>query len=192
MKKYTLSFFTFLFCTLQIAIGQNRTVSGVVSDSGGPLAGAFVFEKNNQSNAVTVGVDGQYSITLRGSSNILVFQMFGLLTQEVNVAGRSTVNVVMEPDVKGLEEVSVIAYGTKSRVTQTGATSQISGAEIRQNPSASLQNTLMGRLPGFISQQRSGQPGSDAATFSIRGANSFTGTVSALVIVDDIEYGQPL
>lgn len=192
MKKYTLLLFTLLFCTLQVAVGQNRTITGVVSDDYGPLAGAFVFEKNNQSNAVTVGADGRYSLTLKGTGNIIVYQMFGLLTKEVNIAGRTRVDVTLEADVKGLEEVSVIAYGTKSRVTQTGATSQISGAEIRQNPSASLQNTLMGRLPGFISQQRSGQPGNDAANFSIRGANSFTGTVSALVIVDDIEYGQPL
>jgi len=193
MKRHILILFTFLFCTAIYAQAQNRAVTGIVSDGQGPLPGAIIFEKGNESNIVTTNGQGRFQIALAPSgSNVIVVRMLGLLTQELNVAQRNSVNVVLESDTRGLEEVVVVGYGTQKRITQTGATSQITGDEIRQNPSASIQNTLMGRVPGFTSQQRSGQPGSDAAGFNIRGANSYTGTASPLIIVDDIQFSQPL
>ncbi|MCH5718964.1 TonB-dependent receptor plug domain-containing protein [Niabella hibiscisoli] len=66
--------------------------------------------------------------------------------------------------------------------------SSVSGEEIRQSPSPSLQNNLAGRITGFSSQQRSGRPGADAAAFYVRGISSYTGNNQPLIIVDDIEY----
>lgn len=192
MRKFILLIFTFFVGSIAMVYAQQRTITGVVAENSDPMPGVFIYEKGMESNATTTTVNGNFRIVLQGNSNTLVVKMLGFLQQEVNVANKTEVNVNLKADTKGLEEVIVVGYGTKNRVTQVGATSQISGAEIRQNPSASLQNTLMGRLPGFASQQTSGQPGSDASRFSIRGANSYTGQVSVLVIVDDIEFGQPL
>ncbi|MGV3503597.1 MAG: SusC/RagA family TonB-linked outer membrane protein [Adhaeribacter sp.] len=174
------------------ALAQQRIITGVVSDQHGPLPGATILEKDMPSNGVAAGVDGSFQLTLRGQSLKLVVKMIGFLAQEVSVAGKNTVNVTLAEDAKGLEEVVVVGYGTQTKVTQTGAVSQISGAEIRQNPSANIQNTLMGRLPGFTSMQRTGQPGQDAASFYIRGLSSFSGSSTPLVIVDDVEYSMPL
>ncbi|MEQ7801165.1 TonB-dependent receptor [Pedobacter sp. ASV1-7] len=187
MKKYTILVFICIVC-IATAYGQQRKITGTVVDQTGPLPGAMVIEKDVTSNGDATTNSGSFSLTLKGSTQTIIVKMVGYLTQEINMAGKSNVNVKLMQDTKGLEEVVVVGFGTKSKITNTGAISQISGAEIRQNPSASIQNTLMGRLPGFTSQQRSGQPGSDAAGFSIRGANSYLGAVTPLVIVDDVEY----
>ncbi|RKD12904.1 hypothetical protein BCY91_11040 [Pelobium manganitolerans] len=189
-------FILFVFCLLATSLlnvqAQQKTVAGTVTDSSGPLPGAIVYEKGIESNATVTAVDGGFRLALKGNSSTIIVKLLGYLQQEVDIAGKTTISINLKNDTKGLEEVVVVGYGTKKKITQTGATSQITGAEIRQNPSASLQNTLMGRLPGFASQQISGQPGSDGARFNIRGANSYTGQVNVLVIVDDIEFGQPL
>src|SRR5690606_22540987 len=86
-------------------------------------------------------------------------------------------------------EVVVIGFGTTKKLTNTGAVSSIKGAEIRNVPTPSVQNALTGRLPGFVSVQRSGQPGRDASDFYIRGVSSLNSDGNQpLIIVDDIEY----
>ena len=71
----------------------------------------------------------------------------------------------------------------------TGAVSGIQANELRRVPTSSLQNTLSGKLPGFFSQQRSGQPGKDASDFFIRGVSSLNEDGNKpLIMVDDVEY----
>ena len=83
----------------------------------------------------------------------------------------------------------MVGYGTRTKITNTGATSTISASEIRATPTPNIQNTLAGRVPGFISQQRSGQPGQSGADFFIRGVNTLnSGGQAPLIIVDDVEY----
>jgi TonB-linked SusC/RagA family outer membrane protein len=94
----------------------------------------------------------------------------------------------MAPDTKGLEEVVVVGYGSQKKATVTGAVSTISRNDITKTPSASIQNALTGKLPGFYSQQRGGQPGRDGADFFVRGVSTFTGNQSPLILVDDIEF----
>jgi TonB-dependent SusC/RagA subfamily outer membrane receptor len=115
--------------------------------------------------------------------------MIGFLTKELHVSS-GPLRIILEEDTKGLEEIVILGYGQKTqKITNTGAISAITGAEIRQSPSASLQNSLAGRLPGFFSQQRSGQPGRDGAAFQIRGISTYaSGGTSPLIIVDDIEF----
>jgi TonB-linked SusC/RagA family outer membrane protein len=164
------------------------TIKGTVKDIQGPIPGASIYEKDVPNNGVQSNIDGTFSLTLTGNSKVLVVKFIGYITQEVNVAGKSTVNITMETDAKGLEEVVVVAYGKQKKITTTGSISTISAKEIQQNPTASIQNALAGRLPGFFSQQRSGQPGADGAQFFIRGISTYEGDVQPLIIVDDIEY----
>jgi len=154
----------------------------------GTLVGVSVKEKD-VNNTVITNADGKYKITLKGNSNVLQFIYVGYVTQSVNLNGRSVVNVRLDIDNNNLEEVVVLGFGKQKKLTTTGSVSSISGEQIRQNPSASLQNTLVGRLPGYFSQQRSGRPGADGAEFFIRGVSSYnSGSNEALIIVDDIEY----
>ena len=83
----------------------------------------------------------------------------------------------------------VVAYGKAKRITMTGAVSGIQAREIRNVPTSSLQNALTGKLPGFFSQQQSGQPGKDASDFFIRGVSSLNNDGNKpLIIVDDVQY----
>ncbi|WP_315821215.1 TonB-dependent receptor plug domain-containing protein [Paraflavitalea speifideaquila] len=139
-------------------------------------------------NGTTSNEQGQFTITLRGTGTVLVIQSIGFLTKEINVAGKTTVTVELEKKGNEMEEV-VVAYSKQKKVTLTGAVSSVTGQDIRQNPSASLQNSLSGRLPGFFSQQRSGQPGLDGAAFNIRGVSTLAGgNTNPLILVDDIEF----
>lgn len=170
------------------SLAQNRSISGIITGENGPLQGVTVVEKDVQGNGVATNTDGRFLLNLKGRGQVIIVSLVGYLTQEINIAGRTTITVNLKDDVKGMEDVVVIGYGRKTKITNAGAVSSVSGAEIRKNPSSSIQNTLAGRLPGFTTQQRSGQPGADAAQFFIRGVNSYTGSNTPLVIVDDVEY----
>jgi TonB-linked SusC/RagA family outer membrane protein len=165
------------------------TIKGTVQDSNGPLPGVSVQEKGASGSGTITDSKGAFQLNLKGKSNTLVFSFISYVTQEVSVAGRSNINITLKEDSKGLNEVIVVAYGTTKKITNTGAVSSISASEIRTTPTPNIQNTLAGRVPGFISQQRSGQPGKSGADFYIRGVNSLAAeSQKPLIIVDDVEY----
>ncbi|MBS1564666.1 MAG: TonB-dependent receptor plug domain-containing protein, partial [Bacteroidetes bacterium] len=193
MKRYVLLFVLYLFSTQIYA--QSRIIKGSVStDSSRLLSNVSVFEKDVPANGTVTNDKGEFTLTLRGKG-VLVIRHVGYQPQEVAVGEkRNTVSVRLAPESKLLDDIVVIGYGTKKKITNTGAVSAISGAEIRETPTASMQNALVGRLPGYFSQQRSGQPGSDGSLGLIRGLSTITNdpdhkAASPLVIVDDLEYG---
>lgn len=184
-------------CCLLIAILAGKdmqaqtaawTISGTVTDGSLPLDNVSVYEKDITSNGAVTNEKGYFKLTLRGQSHVIVVSRVGYIKLEMKVSSRDPLSIKLQSDVKGLEDVVVLGYGQTKKVTLTGAVSSISGQEIRQSPSASLQNTLVGRLPGLFSEQRSGQPGSDAAAIQIRGVSSYTSSSTPLIIVDDIEF----
>jgi len=168
------------------ANAQKKQVTGVVSDQTGILPGVNVMEKSNPSNGTTTNHEGKF--TLNVNSNVLVLKMIGYVTREINIDGRTSITAILQEDNTTLDDVVIVGYGTQKKKNVTGAVSAISGDEIRQSPSPSLQNTLAGRITGFSSQQRTGQPGSDGATFNIRGTSSYVGDNKPLILVDDIEF----
>lgn len=167
-------------------LAQTRVISGTVSDKSGPLPGVSITEKANPGNLAISGTDGKFKITVK--SNTILLKSIGYLSEETDVRNTNSVSVLMKEDQQSLEEVVIVGYATQKKVTLTGSVSSVSGKEIRQSPSPSLQNTMAGRITGFSSQQRSGQPGRDGATFNIRGVSSYTGNNNPLILVDDIEF----
>jgi len=189
MRKIIL-FFQIIIIMLPAALyAQTKTVTGTVRDGEGILPGATVVEKGLPANGVTTDGNGKFKITMKGTSEVLIVRFIGDVTREINVAGKNTVDVIMSTNSHGLDEVSVVGFGKTTRITNTGAVSSINAAEVREIPTANVQNTLAGRLPGFFSQQSSGQPGKDASDFFIRGISSLNPAGNQpLIIVDDIEY----
>ncbi|ACU03515.1 SusC/RagA family TonB-linked outer membrane protein [Pedobacter heparinus] len=189
MKKIIQMIILLNCCLLSFIATAQTTIRGTVKDNAGGLPGVSIQEKNGKGNGTSTNETGEFRITLKGNSNILEVTAIGYLKQEVNVAGKTTVNITLKEDTKGLEEVVVIGFGTAKKITNTGAISTISAADVRTTPTPNIQNTLAGRAPGFISQQRSGQPGKTGADFYIRGVNSLSGeSQKPLIIVDDVEY----
>ena len=189
MRKIIL-LFQIIILLLPVALyAQNITVTGTVRDADGALPGTTIVEKGMPANGTVANVNGKFSLTLKGSSGTIIVRSIGYITQEISVSGGQNIDVHLVTDSHGLNEVSVIAYGKTTRITNTGAVSAISATDIREVPTANVQNALAGKLPGFFSQQSSGQPGKDASDFFIRGVSSLNAAGNQpLIIVDDIEY----
>jgi hypothetical protein len=189
MRKIIL-FFQIILTLLPAALfAQSTTITGKVRDITGVLPGVSVVEKGIPTNGVVTDVNGKFTLTLKGQSKTIIVTFIGYTAQEYKVGNSNTADIIMQTSTNGLDEVSVVAYGTKKRITNTGAVSSISASDIRTVPTANVQNALTGKLPGFFSQQGSGQPGKDASDFYIRGVSSLNPAGNQpLIIVDDIEY----
>lgn len=186
MKKYILLFFCmFVFAG---ALAQNSITGTVTSATDGePLSGVTVKVKGQSALAIT-DIDGNFKINA-GKGDRLELSYIGFVTHSHLVKGLGHLDLKMTPDNNGLDEVVVLGYGQSKRITLTGAVSAINGKELQKVPVSSVQNTLAGKLPGFFSQQRSGQPGRDASDFFIRGVSSLNPNGNKpLIIVDDVEY----
>ena len=187
--KNIILFLLFLFVGTTIYAQNEKVIKGqILDEKGEPLIGATVQEAGNQKNGSIADLDGNYQLKVKDLNGQLIISYVGYQTLTVNVNGRPIVNINLLPDAKGLDEVVIVGYGQQRRITMTGAASSIKAEEIKRVPVGSINNVLAGRLPGFFSVQRSGQPGSDAADFFIRGVNSLNGDNKPLIIVDDIEY----
>ena len=95
--------------------------------------------------------------------------------------------VALAPDERMLDEVVIVGYGQQKKASVVGAIAQVSTKELTQSPVSNVSNALAGRLPGMITVQRSGEPGSDMANMYIRGISTFGANASALVLVDGVE-----
>ena len=187
--KNIILFLLLLVAAPYLATAQQKNISGTVKDMNGVLPGASISEKGMPTNGVIADANGRFKLTLKGRSNTLIVKLIGFSTQEIDMTDRDAIDVVLQSSTQGIDEVVVVGFNTAKRITTTGAVSAITGSEIRNVPTANVQNALMGKLPGFVSQQRSGQPGKDASDFFIRGVSSLnTDGNKPLIIVDDIEY----
>ncbi len=171
-----------------IAALQQVKVSGTITDAsnGQPMPGVNIQVKGTTSGAIS-DASGNYVVTANDANATLVFSFIGYITKEVPLAGQTTVNVAMEAEMSQLSEVVVVGYGTQKRATLTGSVASVNGDNLKQSPTTNLTNSLIGRLPGITSIQKSGEPGYDAATITIRGANTL-GDNSPLIVVDGIPH----
>ena len=163
-----------------------KVVTGKVTDTKGvTLPNATIKEKGTKNGVVTDN-NGRYTITVSDEEAVLVVSFIGLVTKEVPVNGKTSLDIVLEDNSEGLSEVVVVGYGTQKKSTLTGAISQISSAEILKSPTINATNSLIGKLPGLLAVQTSGQPGADGASIKIRGVATFNNS-SAIIVVDGIE-----
>ena len=167
---------------------QQLTVTGIIKDAetGESLPGVSVIIVGTTTGAIS-DIDGKYSINISGSNVELQYSFIGYTTWQVPVEGRNVINVDLEPSVEALEEVVFVGYGRQTRETVTGAITSIGTAELVQSSSANISNALVGRMPGLLTKQTSGQPGYDQTELRIRGAGTFTGELAPLVLVDGVE-----
>lgn len=162
-------------------------VRGTVTDEKGEaLIGVSIMEKGTLNGTVS-DINGNFEITVSSEQSILTFSYIGYDTYEHKVERNLVINVVLTEDVVNLEEVVVIGYGKQKRESVTAAIATIESKELVQSPQANISNSLVGRLPGLLAVQRSGQPGEDQTTLRIRGTGTFAGSSDPLVIVDGIE-----
>lgn len=161
----------------------NPGVKGKVKDiNGNPLPGVTVLLKDTKKGATT-DEKGNFILTDVKKDGILVFQYIGFDPQEVKVEGKGIINVVLKESQKTLDEYVVVGYGTQKKVTKTGAVSSVKGAELQQSPNVNISNSLVGRIPGIIAVNNSGEPGYDGSRIFIRGRSTL-GNSNPLVVID--------
>ena len=180
----------FFFALILGSIGtyaQTMEVRGRVTDDRmEPIPGVNVLIKGSTAGTFT-DVDGNYTI-MTVPDAVLKFSSLGFLDKSVKVGGRTVLDVVLSGDTESLEETVVIAYGTRSKASVTGALASVGTEELLKSPAVSVTNMLAGNIPGVSAVQTSGQPGKDAATLYIRGSGSLDNSLAApLVLVDGVE-----
>ncbi len=164
---------------------QDRPITGrVVDEKGEPLIGVGVSIKGTTRGTIT-DVNGRYSIQVPDDNATLVFSYAGYTTQELGVGQLTSIDVKLLNSEKSLADVVVVGYNTQKRSTLTGSVSDVKGAEIVKSPQPNVSNSLAGRFSGLIANNRSGEPGYDGSSITIRG-QATTGSNGVLVVVDGI------
>jgi TonB-linked SusC/RagA family outer membrane protein len=162
---------------------QLKTVSGAVKDENGQaLPGVAILVKGTSNGTVTNN-NGNYIITGVPEDAILRFSFVGMLTQEILVENKSIIDVTMQVDAIGIEEVVAVGYGTVKKSDLTGSVSSIKADELQATPMTSIDQGLVGRAAGVMVTQTSGMPGA-IASIRIRGTSSLQGGNEPLYVID--------
>lgn len=173
-----------LLCS-SLVNAQEIKVSGKVTDATGESLPGVSIRIKGSSGGVQTAATGIFSITVPSAQTILVFSYIGYVIQEVNVNGRTAVNITLLEDKTDLQEVVVIGYGTQQRSSVSSAISSVTAKEITATPIADAAQALQGRVAGVTITQNSGAPGGTGGTaIRIRGISSVTGTNNPLIVVD--------
>mgnify|MGYP000781076780 CR=1 FL=1 len=167
---------------------QERVVKGqVVDETGEPVMGATVVVEGSTSNGVITDINGNYTLEIKGTaSTTLSFSYIGMQSQQHEVNARTgTLNVRLVSDAALIDEVVVVAYGTRKKGTIAGAVATVKAEKMENVPAAGFDQSLQGQTPGLSVISNSGEP-SKAAVFQIRGTNSINSGTAPLFILDGV------
>ena len=185
MRKLLLMFL--VFCGFMLsAWAQQRTITGTVISSvegEGVMPGVSVSVKGTTVGIIT-DIDGKYTLDVPQEATTLVFSYIGMKKQEIEIGDRSVIDVIMEPDVLGLDEVVVTALGISREKKALGyAVQDVGNDVIERTGNTDLAGAMQGKIAGIDIKPSSGMPGA-SSQIVIRGARSFTGNNTPLYIVD--------
>ncbi len=175
--------------TTTSSMQQNVTVRGKITDNfGDPLPGVNIVMKGDRQVGAVSDIDGNYGIYVPSANVTLVFTYVGFQPQEVAIAGRTTVDVVLRDDSKALDELVVIGYGTQKKENLTGAVSSVDVEKtLGSRPISDVGRGLQGTIPGLSVSVPSGEVGSDPI-MKIRGqVASISGSSNPLILLDNVE-----
>lgn len=185
-SKRLLSLFI-LLCLIPIwAFAQTVTVKGIVKDGmGEPVIGASVIETGTTNGMIT-DLDGNFTIKVPANANLTI-SFVGYQTQTVDVAGRTSLQIVLKDDTKALEEVVVVGYGTARKSDVTGSISNVNAKTLKEVPSQNFTQALQGRVAGVEINRTSSRPGSEQQ-IRIRGTRSLNASNDPLIVLDGIPF----
>jgi TonB-linked SusC/RagA family outer membrane protein len=185
MKKFLMLFVMSLVTTI-VVIGQTVQITGAVTSSEDGLAipGVTISVKGT-TIGVNSDINGRYTLNVPVDATTLVFSYVGMRRTEVEIAGKTVINVVMEPDIQAMGEIVVTGYATRGKNEITGSTVQISGDALKDVPVVTVDQALQGKVAGVTISASSGTPGS-VQDIRIRGVGSITGSNDPLIVIDGV------
>jgi TonB-linked SusC/RagA family outer membrane protein len=165
-------------------MAQSREISGIVTsaDDGLSIPGVSVIIKGT-TIGTTTDFDGKYTIATE-EGQTLVFSFVGMKTTEL-LANTDVINLVMESESIGMDEVMVVAYGVVKKSSFTGSASTVDADRLQDTPVTSFEKALSGNIPGLTVSSVSGQPGA-STEIRIRGIGSFSADQNPLYIIDGV------
>ncbi len=168
LRTMKLTIFLILVSVISV-FAQQLSISGTVTDADGePLPGVTVVVTGTTNGNITDN-NGEYSLSNVPRDAILRFSFVGMIAQEIQVQGRTNINVALEAETIGLEEVVAIGYGTQRKETLTGSVANIQSDELLVTKSTTLASSIQGKLPGVQIRQQTSEPGVFNSRISIRG-----------------------
>ena len=182
-SKFKWIFTLLVAFTMQFSFAQEKTVTGVVSDELGPIAGANVVVEGT-TRGTTTDFDGNYTIKAK-QGEVLVISYTGKKTTKITVAAASAYNVSLKDDVVVGQEVVVVGYGTTTKEAFVGTATSVKTENITAKSVSNVSQALKGEVAGVNVITTSGQPGT-FATVRIRGFGSVNGNRDPLYVVDGV------
>jgi len=167
-------------------VRQAITITGKVTDTDGdPLPGVSIIIKGGSQQGTASDTNGAFSLQVPSENTTLVFSYIGFETQEVLVGNRRTLNISLREDIREIEEVVVVGYGTRVKGALTGAVSKTDSKPFETRPIVDPLNALQGVLPGVTVIRGSTRPGYDQVSVQIRGYSSMGG-FQPLILIDGL------
>ncbi len=165
---------------------QSRSISGKVADSSGAsLPGVSVVVKGTSIGIIT-DTNGNFTLSNVPADATLLFSFVGMKRQEIKIAGKNMVNVVMEEETVGIEEVVAVGYGSMKKSDLTGSVIRADIKTFADQPNVSIMQTLQGTIPGL--NVGSVQQAGESPVFSIRGRTSLSGEQQPLIVLDEVIF----
>lgn len=165
-------------------INNNKwTITGSISDGMQPLSGVSIRE-NGTSNGTATTENGTFKLDVANGQAMLQISLIGFETKEIYVRDRKTISVMLQPDLRKLNELVVLGYGLQKRANITGAIAQVDGVRLRSRPVANVMAALQGTATGLVVTRSNGQPGREGFNIQVRGVSSASGNTP--IIVDGV------
>lgn len=187
MRKILFLFSVIMLSGILYVNAQTVQITGTVtsSEDGLGLPGVAVVLKGTTRGTIT-NLDGVYVLDVSPDDNLLNFSFVGMRPQDISIDGRTVIDVVLDPDVLGIEEVVVTAMGIRKEAKALGyAVQEVSGEEISKGKQMDVSKALQGKVAGVTVRQSSGMPGATSLV-TIRGNTSLSGSNQPLYVVDGI------
>ena len=185
VRKIVLSIIAVLAVSF-VALAQNQQVSGtVVDEAGAPVIGAAVVVDGTSIGTVT-GVDGSFKLSAPANGTITV-SFVGYEEVKTPIAGKTSINVVLKASAERLDDVVVVAFGSKRKQDVVGSVSSVKSTIINNSQATSVSSALEGAVAGLQVISSTGQPGADSSIV-LRGIGSLSGGNTALIVVDGVPF----
>jgi TonB-dependent starch-binding outer membrane protein SusC len=167
---------------LSFSVGAQTITGNVTDENGEGLVGVNILVKGSTVGTIS-DMNGDFQLNAPEGSTTLIFSSIGYQPQEVEIGGKTVIDLQMSVDETGLEEVVVVGYGTAKKSDLSGASVTVSGEQINSTVSTSVDQALQGHIAGVTVTQTSGAPGS-SVSMRIRGTSTLNSDAEPLYVID--------